>query len=146
MFLILSCNCLCPIHWSQVLRREWRCSWSSTNRRCSNYICVNKLIAWGVTYIRGLTVVVMTHWGLMMHIYFVSELGHHKFGQQLCVCLAPSYYQNHCWLKPRLHYTRCDPTRRDAIWRDIQVLFALCATLSRAVTWQQGIWDPEQIN
>ena len=36
-------------------------------------------------------------------------------------------------------------TRRDAIWRDIQVLFTLCATSSRAVTWQQGIWDPEQI-
>ena len=41
--------------------------------------------------------------------------------------------------------TRHDATRRDAIWRDIQVLFTLCATSSRAVTWQQGIWDPEQI-
>ena len=41
--------------------------------------------------------------------------------------------------------TRNDATRRDAIWRDIQVLFTLCATSSRAVTWQQGIWDPEQI-
>ena len=37
MFLISSCSCLCPIHWSQVLSREWRCSW---NRRGSNYICV----------------------------------------------------------------------------------------------------------
>ena len=28
-----------PIHWSQVLllSREWRCSWSSADRRCSNY-------------------------------------------------------------------------------------------------------------
>ena len=42
-------------------------------------------------------------------------------------------------------YTIRDATRRDAIWRDIQVLFTLCATSSRAVTWQQGIWDPEQI-
>ena len=48
-------------------------------------------------------------------------------------------------LKPRLHYTRRNATWRDAIWRDSQVLFTLCATLSRAVTWQQGIWDPEQI-
>ena len=47
--------------------------------------------------------------------------------------------------KPRLHYTRRDAKWRDAIWRDIQVLFTLCATSSRAVTWQQGIWDPEQI-
>ena len=28
MFLVASCSCLCPIHWSQVLSREWRCSWS----------------------------------------------------------------------------------------------------------------------
>ena len=26
--------------WSQVLSWEWRCSWSSTDRRCSNYIWV----------------------------------------------------------------------------------------------------------
>ena len=38
MFLVSSCSCLCPIHWSQVLSREWRCSWSSADRRCSNYI------------------------------------------------------------------------------------------------------------
>ena len=29
---------VCPIHWSQVLSREWRCSWSNADRRCSNYI------------------------------------------------------------------------------------------------------------
>ena len=40
MILVSSCTCLCPIHWSQVLSREWRCSWSSTDRRCSNYIWV----------------------------------------------------------------------------------------------------------
>ena len=28
-----SCSCLCPIHWSQVLRREWRCSSSSAGVR-----------------------------------------------------------------------------------------------------------------
>ena len=39
MFLVSSCSGLCPIHWSQVLSWEWRCSWSSANRRCSNYIC-----------------------------------------------------------------------------------------------------------
>ena len=37
--------CLCPFHWSQVLSREWRCSWGSADRRCSNYIWViNKFI------------------------------------------------------------------------------------------------------
>ena len=34
MFLILSnhaYSCLCPIHWSQMLSREWRCSWSKAD-------------------------------------------------------------------------------------------------------------------
>ena len=35
MFLVLSCSCLLPIQWSQALSREWRCSWSSADRRCS---------------------------------------------------------------------------------------------------------------
>ena len=59
VILISSCSCLCPIHWSQVLSWEWRCSWSSADRRCSNYIWViSNFIAYsGVTYIRCLTVV-----------------------------------------------------------------------------------------
>ena len=58
MFLVLSCSCLCPIHWSHLLSRKWRCSWSSADRRCSNCIRVmNNFIAyWDATYIRGLTV------------------------------------------------------------------------------------------
>ena len=30
----------CAIYWNQVLSREWRCSWSSADRRCFNYIWV----------------------------------------------------------------------------------------------------------
>ena len=62
MFLVL-CSCLCPIHWSQVLSQEWRCSWSSADRRCSNYIWViNNVIAYeGATYIRCLTVCIPSH-------------------------------------------------------------------------------------
>ena len=37
MFLVSSCSCVCPIHWSQVLNRGWRCSWSSADGRCPNY-------------------------------------------------------------------------------------------------------------
>ena len=61
MFLVSPCGCLCPIHWSKVLSREWRCSWSSADRRCSNYIWViNNFIAYyGVTYIRGFTVSIL---------------------------------------------------------------------------------------
>ena len=57
MILVSSCICLCPIH----LSREWRCSWSSADRRCSVYIWViNNLIACkGVSYIRDLTVTFM---------------------------------------------------------------------------------------
>ena len=47
MFLVSVCNCLCAIYGSQVLIGEWRCSWSSADRRCSNYIWViNNLIAY----------------------------------------------------------------------------------------------------
>ena len=43
MFLVSSCSCLCPIHWSQVLSWKWRCSWSGADRWCSNYIWVIKI-------------------------------------------------------------------------------------------------------
>ena len=58
MFLVSSCSCLCPIHWSQVSSREWRCSWSSADRRCSNYIwvIVNFIGYQGASYIRDLMV------------------------------------------------------------------------------------------
>ena len=38
--MVLSCGCLCRIPASQMLSRKWRCSWSSADRRCSNYIWV----------------------------------------------------------------------------------------------------------
>ena len=62
---------LCPIHWSQVLSQEWKCSWSSADKRCSDYIWVNNLfIAYqGATYIRGLTVEL-----LMADVQFLSIL------------------------------------------------------------------------
>ena len=54
MFLVSSCSSYCPIHWNQVLSKEWGC----TDRRCSNYIWVinNFITYWGVSYIRGFTV------------------------------------------------------------------------------------------
>ena len=57
-FLVLSCGCLCRIPWSQILSREWRCSWGSADRQCSNYIWViDNFIAYqGASYIRGFTV------------------------------------------------------------------------------------------
>ena len=60
MLLVSSCICLYPIRWSQVLSWEWRCIWSSADRRCSNYIWViNNLIAYqSASVIRDLMVVV----------------------------------------------------------------------------------------
>ena len=64
--LVLSCGCLCRIPWSQMCSREWRCRWSSADRRCSNYIWViDNFIAYqGASYIRGFTVLcfVPNHW------------------------------------------------------------------------------------
>ena len=70
MFLISSCSCLCPIHLSQLLRQEWRCSWSSADRRCSNCIWViNNLIAYlGATYMRGLTVYSLIDTGAIVRL------------------------------------------------------------------------------
>ena len=63
LILQLSCSCLGTIHWSQVLSREWRCSWSSASQRWSIYIwAINNFIAyWGVAYIRDLMVYLWQH-------------------------------------------------------------------------------------
>ena len=58
MYLVSSCSCLCPRQWSQVSNREWRCSWSSADRWCSNYIWVidNFIAHYSAFYITDLTV------------------------------------------------------------------------------------------
>ena len=74
MFLVSSCSCLRSIHWSHVLSWEWRCSWSSADRRCSNYIWViNNFIAYkGAIYIRGFTVVCnVLH--VTLHVIWLSN-------------------------------------------------------------------------
>ena len=64
MLLVSFCSCLWPIHWSQVLSRKWRYSWSSADRRCPDYIWVNNFIVYsGASYIRGFTV---------NHSYFID--------------------------------------------------------------------------
>ena len=67
---------------------EWRCSWSSADRRCSNYIWVlNNFIAYqGATYIRDLTVssdwpIVALHTGLGIW----SSLGSGLCGSKLAL-------------------------------------------------------------
>ena len=101
--------CICQIYCSQVLSREWRCSWSSADRRCSNYIWViNNLMAYeGASYIRDSTVYRSMPALLVRGIIFTYNLIHrldayhtidmqaalfmnstHRYARMLCVALA----------------------------------------------------------
>ena len=90
------------IYWSHVLSWEWRCSWSSADRRCSNYFWViNNLIAHkGATYIRDLTVFGNNHHenGLVcLHsiIHFTLFKMEHFLHGETSVCLSTTYmYKN----------------------------------------------------
>ena len=78
MYLVSSCSCLCPIHWSQVLSREWRCSWCSADRRWSNYIWVitNFIAYWGAPYIRGLTVHIVKMSYFQQYVLSLTDITH----------------------------------------------------------------------
>ena len=82
MLLESACSCLRATYWSQVLSGEWRRSWSSADRRCSNYIwLINNLNAYkGASYIRDLTVVLKLYWTLLMsgHRSSVTDNGFHR--------------------------------------------------------------------
>ena len=86
MFLVSSCSCLYPIHWSPVSSREWRCSWRSADRRCSNYNWVIN------TFIASKGRLILEIWR------YVGNVGHHWFRQWLVTCSAPSHDLNHGWL------------------------------------------------
>ena len=108
MLLVSSCNCLYPISWSQVLSWEWRCSWSSADRRCSNYIWViNNLIAYqSASYIRDLTVIHVTdslgcllgvlEWAAVVTLYLIQcyNKACHSGGHywDYSTILVPYYY------------------------------------------------------
>ena len=93
MFLVSSCSCLRSINWSHVLSWEWRCSWSSADRRCSNYIWViNNFIAYkGAIYIRGFTVTwIYPLWiGINIRDFTISEESFNR-----CNC---------CWISPEVN-------------------------------------------
>ena len=99
-----------------MLSQEWRCSWSSADRRCSHYIWVtmNFIAYWGATYIRGSTVyclapciwhiankntkIVITHNSvplLYYHCYTLLEFLRYmpNFNQEVLFHLHIWYYQ-----------------------------------------------------
>ena len=77
MFLVSSWSCLCSIHWSQVLSQEWRCIWSSADRRCSNIWVINFIAYYGASYIRGLTIISFFSLLLIKSVY-AKYVGHVK--------------------------------------------------------------------
>ena len=102
MFLVSSCSCLCPIHWSQVLSREWSCSWSSTDRRCSNYVWVINILlpAWVLLILQVLRQLACSLlWAI---IYFTS----YASGLDLCVShQIPWVILGKCSANERQRYT-----------------------------------------
>ena len=117
MILLLSCGRLCPIFWSQVLSREWRCSWSSADRRCSNYIWVidNLIVYEGASYIRDMTVYVIQTLNLLWPSDVIWWHRSRSASAQVMACCltAPSDYQNQClllmsevlWYSPKNYFT-----------------------------------------
>ena len=80
MRLLLSCSCLWPIHWSQVLSRDWGCSWSGANKRCYNYIWMiyNVIVYYGASYIMGLMlglVATVAWWRVGWRVFLVGIIG-----------------------------------------------------------------------
>ena len=117
MFLVSSCSCLCPIQWSQVLSREWRCSWSSADRRCSNYIWViDNFIAYiGATYIRDFTVVNVQY-----------EEGRHYTAEYEAYLLTSNY-----------------PTKNKSNWNSLQHTTSSFAYRNKSC--QLMAWDPTSV-
>ena len=97
MFLVSSCSCVCPIHWNQVLSREWRCSWSIGGRRCSNWVINNFIACKDAAYIKYLQV--FFEWRILIFT-LVGSYKHPKMkitcsGDWLWDCLG-SYFS--LWL------------------------------------------------
>ena len=113
MIIVSSCGCLHPIHWSQVLSREWRCNEGSADRRCSKYIWViNNFIAnKGVAYIRCLAVCAMPYICIFLWMYhtIISLYGQLFLSNhdQLCGTILLSSYQRSLSLKYFIILTRC---------------------------------------
>ena len=93
MILVSHCCCLCSIYLKEVLSWEWRCSCSSADRRCSNYIkVINNLIAYyDASYIRNF----MVHWCNNSMIFNELQWGmnrdkstmiHRKWCQFVVIC------------------------------------------------------------
>ena len=112
MIVVSSCSCLL-IHWSQQLSWEWRCSWSSADRRCSNYIWLinNSIANSGASYIRGLTLGVLgrcsvTLLVLKQNIFWRTRSILWLLMTRLFESLLEHQYLWHWWIQMSLSFTR----------------------------------------
>ena len=130
MFLVTYCSCLCPIYWSHVLSWEWRCSWSSADRRCSNYIWViNNLIAWeGATYIRDFTVIVVLSYHMWSTVLYSSLV---KLMVRQCTWKCHLYNGNHSFNVLKQNREVCLPKLPSKWEHDVEVRhnYAICCVL-----------------
>ena len=116
----MACSCLRATYWSHVLSGEWRCSWSSADRRCSNYIWLNNnLIAYkGASYIRDLTVYCVFHFYVKITLCIHKSL-YFKFrecsvlifklsreGTSSILCFMVITLLIFCWIRQIFYYVK----------------------------------------
>ena len=113
MIVVSSCSCLWPILWSQELNWEWRCSWSSADRRCSNYIWVinNSIANSGASYMRGLTLGVLGRCsvnpsGVETEYFWRTRSILWLLMTRLFELLLEHQYLWHWWMQMSLSFTR----------------------------------------
>ena len=106
MFHLSTCSCLYGMCLSQVLSREWRCSWSSADRRCSNYIWgINNLIAYeSASSIRDLTVIHKMTPDQLRDFYWLNLVW-------MMVKASILLSLDFCWISPFGHDLDCENSR-----------------------------------
>ena len=125
MILVLSCSCICPSHWSQVLSREWKCRLSSADTmlqlHLSNqqvYFLVSSTLYYkfdGRCSLNQGSALIITQVIILLFQEQIIELispwslvrsdtiCQHRIWSTLvqvmaCYLKAPSLYLNQCWL------------------------------------------------
>ena len=112
-----------------MLSWEWRCSWSSADRLCSNYIWViNNFIAYlGAPYIRDFTVLLWGEMGIRMHCCFISLLQCSINGASFHNCLTTTTFTRgpQCW--PSGIVVAAHWSRESRVYRRLTSLLLCCS-------------------
>ena len=139
MFLLSSCSCLCPIYRSYVVCWQWRCSWSSADRRCSNYIWViNNLISHkGAAYIRDLAV-------YHFHSHYITMCMYMKHMSEVDPCATSNPVSNlrgvGDWLKLTPLGTFSDNLHETRVYVSVNFPFFLQAIINHPLLTTWLLW------